>query len=153
MSKNFKLFTLFVVCAISFMIALMTYYNDDKNYTILFIFLLVVSLGYMIYIMFHKTDKKAVYKKKIKKIMKVYHSKLVRINDNYELTNENIVKAKNLEDIFDLSEEFDRPIVYLEEPESCLFILQYGEDILYYILKQDEEKETKFDRKRIIIEY
>ena len=145
MSKNSKIFSLFAVTAIFFMISLLTYYNDEKNYTILFSTLAILSLGYMIYIIFHKTDKKAVYNKKIKKIMKIYNSKLVRINEDYEFSNENIVNAKNLEDIFNLSEEFEKPIVYLEESDSCVFFLQYGEDVLYYVLKQDENKETKFE--------
>ena len=145
MSKNFKIFSLFVVCSILFMIDLITYYNDEKNYTILVTCLLIVCLGYMIYTIFHKTDKKTIYNKKIRQIKKVYNSKLVKINDDYEFSNENIVKSKNIEDIFNLSEEFEKPIVYLEENDSCVFFLQYGDDVLYYVLKQDEEKETKFE--------
>ena len=137
---------MFLLIVMFFIISLMTYYNDLIPYTILFGTLTFLSFIVLIYMVFYKKDNKSEYNRKLKKILKVYNSKLVKINDDYELVNENIVSAKNIEDVFDLSDEFDKPIIYLNEENACVFILQYGNDILYYVLKENEKIKTNFEK-------
>lgn len=146
MKQSVKVLLLFVSIVITFLISLLTYYNDLKNYTILFSFITVVLLVFMIYIIFKRNDSKSIYKKQVKKILKIYNSQLVKINDNYELLNENFVNAKNIEDMFELSDEFNQPIVYIEEDNASIFILQYGKDILYYVLKENNNIITNFEK-------
>ncbi|MBO5530693.1 MAG: hypothetical protein J5970_04770 [Bacilli bacterium] len=146
MKKTYKLASIFLIIILLFMISLMTYYNDLKNYTIVFGSLTVICFIYMIYIVFNKTDNETIYKRKINKILKIYNSSIVKINNDFELTNSNIVKSKNVEDLFELSDELNIPIVFVEEDKASIFILQYGKDILYYILKIDENVDSKFEK-------
>lgn len=148
MKQGYKLISLFLTILLLFILTLITYYNDLKSYTILFLSLTVISFIYLIYFIFNKKDPKNIYKKKIDRILKVYNSSIVKMTntDNNELLNENVVSAKNIEDLFELSDEFNQPIVYLEEENASIFILQYGKDILYYVMKLDEGKETNFEK-------
>lgn len=146
MKKNYKILSIFLVIVLLFMISLITYYNDLVSYTIVFGMLTAICFIYMIYIVFNKNDKKTLYKRKINKILKLYNSSIVKINNDYELQNNNLVCAKNIEDLFELSDELNTPIVFVEEDSSSIFILQYGKDILYYILKEDENIESNFEK-------
>lgn len=128
------------------MVSLITYYNDLISYTIVFGSLTLISLIYLLIILFYKKDKKSNYKRDINRILKLYNSSIVKMNDNYELINENVVSAKNIEDLFELSNELNIPILYLEEDNAGIFLIQYGNDILYYVLKENIDVETNFEK-------
>ena len=146
MNNKFRALVQLIITIVLIVVSLITFKNNFLNYSILFISLTLISLVYSLYLLMKKNDKKSVYDRNIKRIKKIYNSKLEKIEEDYEFDNSNFVNAKNIEDLFELADEFKQPIVYLEEDNGIIFFLQYGEDILYYVIKKDDSIETKFEK-------
>ena len=146
MSKNFKILLLFFITIILFMFTLISYYNDLNIIKVVLLVSTIISFISMTYIIFYTKTNHDYYKKNIARILRIYNQQIVKMKNNYEIKNKNIVCAKKIEDLFELSIEFKIPVINLEEENGSVFLIEYGEDVLYFIIKK-ENSELNFEKK------
>ena len=103
------------------------------KYIILGVTLLVIIILYLINKNYIKKD----YKRYINNIIKTYNSILIK-KDNYKLKDKENIYLKNIDDLFKISYELDKKIIYVLKEHECIFIIEEDNDNLICILKEVE---------------
>jgi len=89
---------------------------------------------YMVVKIFTKNDKKTIYERKLKNILKTYDSILVYSKDKLDI-NKGILKIKTMNDLMKAQQIINKPIIY-ESLEKCSnFIINDEDKTLVYTLK------------------
>ena len=89
---------------------------------------------YMVIKVFTKNDKKTIYNKKLKNILKTYDSILVYSKDKIDL-NSGILKIKTINDLMKAQQIINKPIIYESLEECSNFIINDDDKTLVYTLK------------------
>ena len=90
---------------------------------------------YMVVKVFTKNDKKTIYDRKLKNILKTYDSILVYSKDKINLNDINVLKIKTINDLMKAQQIINKPIIYESLEKSSHFIINDDERILVYTLK------------------
>ena len=149
MEKEEKLVVVSIVTLVSFVLSMVLLFNDIINYFIVAISITIVTFFYLICVSFEKKDDKNIYYKKLKKILKTYDSLLVYSKDEIQLKDQNVIFVKNFKNLLVAQEEFNKPIIYADEGESSAFMLQDGNELLVYIMKLNENIDSRYENRLI----
>lgn len=90
---------------------------------------------YMAVKIFTKNDKKTIYERKLKNILKTYDSILVYSKDKINLNDIDVLKIKTMNDLMKAQQIINKPIIYEDLENSSNFIINDEEKILVYTLK------------------
>jgi hypothetical protein len=96
-----------------------------------------------------KNDEKTLYDKKIKKILKTYDSILIYSKEEIQLIDQNVIFVKNFKNLLIAQEELNKPIIYAKENESSVFLLQDGNELLVYIMKINDNVDSRYENRLI----
>ena len=148
MKKNMdKMIMLGFFVLITFLISIILFFNDALNYFLVLITITVVLFSYLCVVVFRKNDSVSVYERELKKILKTYDSILVYSEDDYKIEDEQIIFVKSLNDLIKSSRELNKPIIYVNEEKSCLFIVKEENSLLVYIMKENDGVISKLELK------
>lgn len=148
MKKNMdKMIMLGFFVLITFLVSVILFFNDALNYFLVLITITVVLFSYLCVVVFRKNDDESVYDRDLKKILKTYDSILIYSDDDYNLEDEHIIFVKTLNDLIKSSRELNKPIIYINEEKSCLFIIKEENDLLVYIMKENAGVISKLELK------
>ena len=149
MEREDKIIVVGISTLITVIISFVLLFNDIINYFIVSITISGLLFIYLAYSVFTKNDDKSVYNKNLRKILKTYDSILVYTKDEISLTDQNIIFVKKFNDLLKSQEEFNKPILYFEEPESSIFSLQDGNELLVYIMKINDNVDSRSENRFI----
>ena len=149
MEKEEKMVVTSMVSFISFVLSLVLLFNDIINYFIVAVSITVVAFIYLIYTVFAKKDENTLYQRNLKRILKTYDSILVYSKDEIKLVDQNVIFVKSFKNILVAQEEFNKPIIYADEGDSSVFMLQDGNELLVYIMKVNENVDSRYENRLI----
>lgn len=149
MEREDKLIIVGLSTLITIILSFVLLFNDIMNYFIVGASLSAVLFIYLLFIAFSKNDEVSLYNKELRKILKTYDSILVYTKDEIELKDQNVIFLKKFKDLLKTQEEFNKPILYLEEPNSSVFTIQDGNELLVYIMKINEEVDSRSENRFI----
>ncbi len=132
---------------IMFLMSLILLFNDAMNYFFVSITLTTISFIGLSVLVFRKEDEESIYMRKLNKILKTYDSSLVYSDNDYKLENEHIIFVKNFSDIAKSSDELNEPIIFINENNSCVFLLKEGDELLTYVMKKNVDIVSNFELK------
>lgn len=147
MNKNKKMVMVSIITVLLFFISFMLFFYDIINYFIIFSTITTIMFVYFCYLVFSKKDEKSLYERKLKNILKTYDSILVYSNDRDIIEKENIIFVKRFDDLLTAQEELNKPILYIKEDYSSVFLLQEENELLAYIYKMNDDIESKMEYK------
>lgn len=151
--NNKKIIYICIITVLMFFVSFILFFNDVMNYFIICCTCTIILFIYSCYLVFQKKDKKTLYNKKIMKILKTYDSVLIYSNVDYNIGDENIIFVKKFDNLLTAQEELNKPIVYIGEERSSVFLLKDDKEILVYVDKEDCDVDSKFEnRLRFLIE-
>lgn len=138
-----------IVCGLvtltMFLVSFILLFNDLISYFIISVSITTVLFIYLCYNVFSRKDEESIYKRKLKSILKTYDSILIYLDADYKLSDENIMFVKNFDDLVVAQDEVSRPIMYLREDNSSVFMLEDDNNLLVYILKINEATISKYE--------
>ena len=146
MNKDLKIIVLGLLSCITIVISFIFFFNDIINYSIIFITLTVLLIGYLVYTIFSNKNNQTVYDNKLKSVLKAYDSDIIYAEDNYEIKEKSVLFVKSLDDLLVASSIIGTPIVYIAEDDASTFLVKNDDDLLAYILKVNQNKETKYEK-------
>jgi hypothetical protein len=149
MEREDKLIIAGIATLITIILSFVLLFNDVMNYFIVGASLAGVLFIYLIILAFSKTDDISVYNKELRKILKTYDSIIVYTKDEIILTDQNVIFLKKFKDLLKSQEEFNKPILYYEEPQSSVFTVQDGNELLVYIMKINENVDSRNENRFI----
>lgn len=153
MNNNRKIIFTCIITVLMFFISFVFFFNDVMNYFIVCSTCTMILFIYCCCLTFAKKDIKSLYIKRIKRILKTYDSILVYANSNFAIEDENIIFVKKFDNLLTAQEELNKPIFYIEEEKSSVFLLKDDKEILAFVDKEDEHTESKYEnRLRFLIE-
>ena len=147
MNNNKKMILFGIITVLMFFTSFVLLFNDIINYFIISCSVTAILFIYCCYLVFTKKDKKTLYSKRIKKILKTYDSILVYSNEDYDLDNENILFVKKFDNLLTAQEELNKPIVYIGEEQSSIFLLKDDKEILVFIDKANSNVDSKYENR------
>lgn len=147
MKKDLSIVLLGLIACILLAMSFMFFFNDIINYSIICIAIVVLIVSYIIFLMFAGKSKKNSYNAKLKMLLKSYDSDIVYADSDYEIAEKNILFVKSLDDLLVASSITESPIIYIAEDKSSTFLVKNDEDLLAYILKQDNKVESPYELK------
>ena len=118
--------------------------NTKLNNNIAFkisIILYIISIILIVYLFLspNKTEN-ASYKRTLHKILKEYDRFIVETETDYKLDNHNIIDVPNFEELLDVKENIEGPIVHKElDPTMSVFYIKDNEDIYRFTLKDNKK--------------
>lgn len=130
-----------------FLVSFILLFNDLISYFIISVSITTVLFIWLCYNVFSRKDEESIYKRKLKNILKTYDSILIYLDDDYKLSDENIMFVKNFDDLVVAQDEVSRPIMYLSEDNSGVFMLEDDNNLLVYILKMNEATISRYEVK------
>lgn len=140
-----------IVCGLvtltMFLVSFILLFNDLISYFIISVSITTVLFIWLCYNVFSRKDEESIYKRKLKNILKTYDSILIYLDDDYKLSDENIMFVKNFDDLVVAQDEVSRPIMYLSEDNSGVFMLEDDNNLLVYILKMNEATISRYEVK------
>lgn len=137
MSKVKRIILLIIAIIIELILLLILFFNKLVFYAIFVSTLLILTISYLFNYCWSTRNEDAIYKSSLHDILKNYNSILVKLLCLPELTDRNIVRVAELDDLIVAQMEIRKPISYFEEVASCTFILQDNKDSYIYILKKN----------------
>lgn len=149
MEREDKLIIAGIATLITIILSFVLLFNDVMNYFIVGASLAGVLFIYLVILAFSKTDDISVYNKELRKILKTYDSIIVYTKDEIILTDQNVIFLKKFKDLLKSQEEFNKPILYYEEPQSSVFTVQDGNELLVYIMKINENVDSRNENRFI----
>lgn len=147
MNNNRKMILFGIITVLMFFVSFTLLFNDIINYFIISCSITVILFIYCCCLVFTKKDKKTLYSKRIKKILKTYDSILVYSNDDYDLDNENILFVKKFDNLLTAQEELNKPIVYIGEEQSSIFLLKDDKEVLVFVDKANSDVDSKYENR------
>lgn len=138
--NNKKTITICAIVAdiILALIILITLMNDITGIAIVFsalFIILTICLG--IYLR-EEPDEFTAFVKERKRILRVYDSVIVEVEDIPNIAGKNIIKVKTIDDLVDAQLELREPIYYKNDNDSCFFLLLHYNEACIYILKMND---------------
>ena len=140
-----------LIVLILFLLSIILLFNDLMNYFIVTITVTIILFIYLCFIVFRKEDDKSIYDRELKKILKTYDSILIYSDNDYKLNNDNIIIVNDLDDLVKINSVTKRPIIFIKEEKSAVFLLNSETELLAYIKKENKNVVSKYEAK--IIEY
>lgn len=147
MNNNRKVILIYIITVVMFFVSFLLLFNDIMNYFIISIATTLVLFVQSCYIVFSKKDEKGLYYSRIKKILKTYDSILVYSNDKFEYDDENIIFVKKFDNLLVAQEELSKPILYIDEGESSVFLLKDDKEVLVYVDKINNNIDSKCENR------
>ena len=147
MNYRNRIIILSIITIILFLVSFILFLNDNVNYAIFLIVLLIIMTIYMLCLAIRKNDERSVYLRKIKKILKTYNTSIIYLENDYEFTNEDIIEVNSFLDLVKASEQTNNAIMFLDENKSSVFMVKTDKEILYYIVYQSENIKSPFKNK------
>lgn len=147
MKNNNKMIMVSLITVMMFFISFILLFNDIINYFIISCTATIVLFFYCCYLVFSKKDEKTLYNKRIKKILKTYDSILVYSNDDFKYDDENIIFVKKFDNLLIAQEELNKPIVYVNEDESSVFMLKDDKEVLVFVDKVNSNIDSKCENR------
>lgn len=98
---------------------------------------IILTICLSIYIK-EEPDEYTAFIKNKKRILRVYDSIIVEVEEIPNIAGKNIIKVKSIEDLVDAQLELREPIYYKNDNDSCFFMLLHYNEACIYILKMNE---------------
>lgn len=116
--------------------------NHLYFYVLFVVVLLCITTSILINYYKSTLNADSAYLSYLKKIKRSFSSILINISEMPDLKKKNVIKVADLEEIFDARIELNKPILYLEKEECCIFSIASESDVYLYILtKNNDAKE------------
>ena len=130
-----KTIILSIITLVMFFLSFILLSNDYMNMVPVTFTITGLLFIYMVVKIFTKNDKKTIYERKLKNILKTYDSILVYSKTKIELDKDNTLRVTNMNDLMKAQQLINKPIIYQEEEKSSKFILKDEDKYLTYTLK------------------
>ena len=130
-----------------FFLSFICFLNDNVNYAIVLITILFLLLIYFVYLIVRKNDAESIYIRKIKRILKVYNSDIVYLENDYNFTDLDVLKVKDFKDIIKAYEQLNNPIMFLSEEKTSVFLIKTDNELLYYVFYKNNGDQSPFEEK------
>ena len=147
MNNTNKIIIIGISIVIMFFISFICFLNDKLNYAFFFLIVLVILLVYLLYLIMRKNDNKTIYMRKIKRILRTYNSSIIYLESDYTFNNEDLLCVGSFNDLVKASIQLETPIMYLSEDNSSVFMVKKDNEILYYIIYENNNSVSKFKEK------
>ena len=114
--------------------------NNNLSFTIS-ILLYIISVILIVYILLNPNKiENTSYKRTLHKILKEYDRFIVETETEYKTDNHNIIDVPSFEELLDVKENVEGPIVHKElDPTMSVFYIKENEDIYRFILKDNKK--------------
>ena len=114
--------------------------NNNLSFK-LSIILYIISVILIVYILLNPNKiQNTSYKKTLHKILKEYDRFIVETETEYKTDNHNIIDVPSFEELLDVKENVEGPIVHKElDPTMSVFYIKENEDIYRFILKDNKK--------------
>lgn len=130
-----KTIILSIITLVMFFLSFILLSNDYMNMVPVTFTITGLLFIYMVVKIFTKNDKKTIYERKLKNILKTYDSILVYSKTKIELDKDNTLRVTNMNDLMKAQQLINKPIIYQDEEKSSKFILKDEDKYLTYTLK------------------
>ncbi|MBR3523193.1 MAG: hypothetical protein IKN87_00710 [Bacilli bacterium] len=130
-----------------FLASFISFLNDAINYAIVFVTIMAILIIYLVYLMIRKTDDESNYLRTIKRILRIYNSDIVYLENEYNFANDDVLKVKSFNDLVKAHEQLDTPIMYLGEDNSSVFMVKTDKELLYYVFYKNDKSKSLFVEK------
>ena len=139
MKRNKKIILLAIALIISILIELFLYRIQLFSYSLIVIALIMILSIYLITYILETKDEEAIYKSTLKKALKNYDAIMVESQKIPDLKDKNIIRVTNIDNLIDAQVEIRKPIYYINEGNSCSFVLLDNKEACVFILKLNDE--------------
>ena len=95
---------------------------------------------------FYSGDAKAIFNRKLDKILSLYDSVLVQSLDIPNLNGRNIIVVELIEDMIDAQIELRKPIYFVRNNYSCSFVLLDQKEALVHVMKFNDDIVDPLDK-------
>ena len=139
-TNNKKTITICSIIALIILaiVIIITLIANLKGFTIILSALFIIlTVCLSIYIK-EEPDEYTIYIKNKKKILRLYDSIIVEVEEIPNIAGKNIIKVKSIEDLVDAQLELREPIYYKNDNDSCFFMLLHYNEACIYILKMND---------------
>ena len=130
-----KTIVLSIITLVMFFLSFILLSNDYMNMVPVTFTITGLLFVYMVVKIFTKNDKKTIYERKLKNILKTYDSILVYSKTKIELDKDNTLRVTNINDLMKAQQLINKPIIYQDEEKCSKFILKDEDKYLTYTLK------------------
>lgn len=151
MERKTKIYTTFVFILMILALTLILMLFKQKGLTIITITLLGIAVLYIVILLISGINGKDNYEKEVKYILKTYQNILVKSIEDIDLSNKNIIKTDNIEDLANAQVEIRKPIYYKSYEKYTIFILIDNKEALVYIIKENEFVEDAITSNNLIV--
>lgn len=115
------------------------YTQGYMNYLIVTGPVTLILVLILINFILNNRSEEALYKSKVRQILKTYDSVLVKSKNLPKLDAKNIIRVDTIEDLVDAQMEIRKPIYYQEQTESCAFVLLDNNEACIFIIKKNDQ--------------
>ncbi len=139
-TNNKKTITICSIIALIILavVIIITLIADLKGFTlILGALFIILTICLSIYIK-EEPDEYTTFIKNKKRILRLYDSIIVEVEEIPNIAGKNIIKVKSIEDLVDAQLELREPIYYKNDNDSCFFMLLHYNEACIYILKMND---------------
>lgn len=130
-----KTLILSLITLVMFFLSFILLSNDYMNMVPVTFTITGLLFIYMVVKIFTKNDKKAVYERKLKNILKTYDSILVYAKTKIDIDKDNTLRVTTINDLMKAQQLINKPIIYQAEEKSSKFILKDEDKFLLFTLK------------------
>jgi hypothetical protein len=116
------------------------------SFTITLVFVIVLC-G----LIFSKKDARSIYLKQLTNILKNYDSDIIYSDNSYVINEKDVLFVKIMDDLLIASCENTTPIIYINEEHSSTFLVSTNDELLVYILKENEEEISDYEH--VLLKY
>lgn len=116
--------------------------NGNMLETLIYCLMFVFGICIIVYIS-TKTEKtnriKNEFRQELNRILRLCQDKIVKVNNNVDISQTNVIDVKDFGEIIKLSEELFRPILYWasnEKDEACFYVMT-NQEIYRYVLTKN----------------
>ncbi len=145
MRKKIQSLIAFVTFLVLAVIGYFLIINKIYDYAILLFIISIICLIVSFLSLKDKYDSRDIYNKRVKDIIDMNSSVLVKIDNMPEFNNRKVVTIDNIDDLLDIQLDLKRPIEYLNKNDSCSFILLSDKNVFIYTIGYNEDLKTSID--------
>lgn len=143
MKRNLFIVLFLIAILIEVVSCILLTINHLYAYVLFLAILLCITVSMLIKYYKSTLSTEDAYLSYLKNIKKTFSSVLISISEIPDLKKKNIIKVKDLEEIFDVGMELKKPILYYEKEDCCIFILVLESDLYLYILSKSNDSKEK----------
>ena len=145
--KNQKnIIILLLTTILCVLVTCILFYVDKINYAIIATILSFISLISLLLYMKSSKSFATFYESSLNKKIKSYSAVMVKSEELPVIEDKNIIFLSDFDGLIDAQNAIKKPIFYLKEIETCVFILIDNKEAMVYIYRQDYNYETKLKR-------